>query len=362
MLTLKEMAADPSNQILADLADPAKYVCKDGVVVFRAHKRTDADGKTLYEVTDDDLPEIAKNSNASESAGRLSRLTIGHTDQEKPETKQSAKLVGFAGKYRVQMVTPAGGKPFLGIVNTEYAKADETKALNEKPYRSVEYDPDGKKIHGVAAILNTPYLDLGMVQYSAGPKLFLYSTGIPAMTDDEKKAEEDRKEEEEYAKFAKRMKRYEAWSAEEKAKGEGGTVNNSANTKTVEYAALESRLATMEAETNAAKRVIVEEKSKRLLDRITNKVKFDYARELKSLVSLASDQEREEYAVYMLKHYSSLPTGAMLPLAGAPADTNEGDPATNPTVAPKDYERVMAYVRAHPGISYEAAKAKIVAG
>lgn len=358
-------ADDPTNQLLRGLNDPAKFVKRERIAVFRAHQRTDEKGKVLYEVTDADLAEIAENTNKPYAAGQLVRLTIGHTKQDPnaKESRQPAELVGYCTDYKAQIVQRPGGS-FLAVTHTEYAQADKVDQLAKFPFRSVEYDPEGKTIHGCAALLKTPYLQLGTVEYAGGKRFFCYSLGDCDMAA-EKEMTDDEKEEMEYAAFSKRMKRYEDWKAAEASKGDddkGKVTNNSSNTATVEYAALAGQVAALQAQQAADRKALVESNAKRMLDPLKPYIAFDYARELKTLTNYASDAERAEHVGYMAKHYSKLPTGSLLPLADAPNTLETADPATNPTAAPPKFDEIMAYVRQNPGMSYEAAKAKIVHG
>lgn len=355
-------ADDPTNQLLRGLDDPAKYVKRERIAVFRAHRRTDDKGKVLYEVTDGDLAEIAANTNKPYESGQLVRLTIGHTKQDPnaKESRQPAELVGYCTNYRAQIVQRPGGS-FLAVTHTEYAQADKVEQLAKFPFRSVEYDPEGKTIHGCAALLKTPYLQLGTVEYAGGKRFFCYSMGDCEMAD--AAADDEKKEEEEYAKFAKRMKRYEAWSAEEKAKADADkTTNNEKAVVIVEYAALASQVAALQAQQAADRKALVESNAKRMLDPLKPYVAFDYARELKTLTNYATDAERAEHVGNLVKYNAKLPTGGLLPLADAPETLGVKDPATDPTVAPPNHEKVMAYVRANPGVSYDQATAKIAHG
>jgi hypothetical protein len=161
-----EMANVPT---MAALRDTSTYRCESGIPVFRPHvryvldiNRTPTD-KVKYKVTDEDLEEICRNSNAVvEKDCHFPRHTIGHVDfSAKPEHAQPAKYIGHAVNYRVGLM-PNHEKVVLADL---YTHRDHWEESRKFPYRSAEYNWKSKKIGGVARVLRDPALGLGTTTY-----------------------------------------------------------------------------------------------------------------------------------------------------------------------------------------------------
>lgn len=362
--------ADPTTQFLADLRNPAKYHATRRVAVFRPHKRQarTSDGKLItVEVTPADLKEIAANSNAAYASGHLNPLTLGHRlhDPQAPETAQPP-IMGYVGDFRAEVVQRPGG-PELVITQTEYVPVDKRHIVAEYPYRSAEYDPDAKVIEGCAALKRRPYLDLGVVPYGGGRRIVHYALESHMSPDGQTPPMGDEDEDEVfYAKFAKAMTRYEAEkAAPPPMPGDlaGKMPYSKGTTPTVNYSAgVEAQLAAMRQQQEAMRRQLLEAQADAMLMPLVPSVRFDYAREKTALVNYQTESQRVEHIKYMQATYQQLPTGSMLPLPGRSIGGPVATSAIDPHKPTDSHEKIMAYMKANPGMSYVEAQAKIVAG
>lgn len=358
---------DPANQLLADLNDPHKYVTKTHVTVFRAHTRRGADGKPLYSVDDDDLNEIAENTNRRASLGEPNRLTIGHSKIDpNADERTQPKLVGFCLNYHAEVVNRPGGR-FLAVTHTEKVRADCANEINGYPFRSVEYDPDTKTIIGCAAILRSGYLPLGAVQYASGRRIFHYameSSMDPMAQPPVTEPDGDEPDAQFYAMFRKAMKKY---SAEGAGATEPGPADLTAKPQAYQnptapqhYSAdAYSQIQALKAQQAAMQRQLKEARATNLLGTIVDKVKFDYATEHARIVNMASDAEMVGHVNYMQQNYQGLPTGGFLPMPGVSLGGVQSRTTTDPHVATPRHLKVMEYVNSHPGVSYQEAQAKV---
>lgn len=158
---------DPTNALLESLdREPEKWQRTNGVVLFKAHRRAFPDG-TIHDVTDHDLPRIARAANETiEASGRLSPLTLGHRNFGPGDESLQPDLLGFHKNFRTKNVT-RNGETFLAVVADEFAAKDRATKYDlyrRYPFRSVEYS-NGRGIAGVAALLQPPALDLGTVYH-----------------------------------------------------------------------------------------------------------------------------------------------------------------------------------------------------
>jgi len=366
------MSDDPTMQLIRDLDDPTKFVKKSRVAVFKPHTRTamGQDGKPIQiKVDGKDLEEIARNVNAAYGAdGQLVKLTIGHRKQDvnAPETAQPP-IAGYARHYRAEMVERPDG-PRLRLTHVEYIRADRKDILEEGRYpeRSPEYDPVNKTITGVALLTRDQWLNLGTVSYSASGRV-TYAMG--AEMDDDKYTPE---EEQQYARMCNYMKgKYPKLAQYMDDMGAmNGTLPVSVGSNeepkpamyaslkgNVDYAAIDARIKAVEAQHQASQKALITSESSRLLDKVKDIVKFDYQRELTVLVSLPDDTQRQAHVTYMLDNYQQMPNAyrGFIPVADAPPINAAGDP----TVQYQNRDAVQAYIRKHPGISYDAAVAAV---
>lgn len=402
-------------QLIRDLDDPTKFVRKDRVAVFKPHTRMamGQDGKPVQiKVDGNDLQEIARNINAAYGAdGQLVKLTIGHRKQD-PSTPETAQppIAGYARHYRAEMVQRPDG-PQLRLTHVEYIRADRKDILEEGRYpeRSPEYDPVNKTITGVALLTRDQYLNLGTVSYSASGRVTyaMGATMADGMDDDKFSPEEEQHYsrmckymKSKYPKLAQYMDDMGAMQAlpetgEDKAAtasyavgdgsgnqkaqraamnhydppehdGDGDVIgwargknrNHNSNNQTISYAAIDARLKEIEARNKAAEKALVESQAARVLDKVVDAVKFDYAKELNTLVSLPTDADRQAHVEYMLENYQQLPKAGFIPVHyGAVKPVAADNPIT--AEQPKRAE-IMEYVRSHPGVSYDAAERAIL--
>ena len=409
------MSEDPTMQLIRDLDDPTKFVRKDRVAVFKPHTRMamGQDGKPVeIKVDGNDLQEIARNINAAYGAdGQLVKLTIGHRKQD-PNTPETAQppIAGYARHYRAEMVQRPDG-PQLRLTHVEYIRADRKDILEEGRYpeRSPEYDPVNKTITGVALLTRDQYLNLGTVSYSASGRVTyaMGATMADGMDDDKFSPEE----EQQYSRMCKYMKMKHPklaqymddmgamqalpetgedkaatasyavgdGSGNQKAQraamnhydppehdGDGDVIgwargknrNHNSNNQTISYAAIDARLKEIEARNKAAEKALVESQAARVLDKVVDAVKFDYAKELNTLVSLPTDADRQAHVEYMLENYQQLPKAGFIPVHyGAVKPVAAENPIT--AEQPKRAE-IMDYIRSHPGVSYDAAERAIL--
>lgn len=152
---------------LQSLNDPRRWIRKEAVPIFKAHRRIDpATGKEIIV----DLPklyEIARNLQRMQKQGVPIRMTLGHTEPTKAEPHQPP----LAGFYVNARVAPFGPHQEPAIVADELLDPTHAQIRKNFPYRSSEYYDDDKSITGVALLARDPYLDLGVVSYSRSVKL-----------------------------------------------------------------------------------------------------------------------------------------------------------------------------------------------
>lgn len=170
---IQQQSRDATADFYAALNDPSKWIIRPGVPVFKAHQRIDpATGQTIN-VDSAKLARIAQNMQRLERMGGVPvRATLGHTDPKQPETQQPP----VAAWYRNARVAPFGPSGEPAVVCDEWLDPAYLPQRKNFPYRSSEYYDDTEQITGVALLARDPYLDLGVVSYSAGrPGPTLYS-------------------------------------------------------------------------------------------------------------------------------------------------------------------------------------------
>lgn len=362
------MAADPTEQLLRDIRNPAKYKATQRVAVFRPHTReaVNAKGERItVEVTPADLAVIARNSNQCYQSGHLNPLCLGHRkhDPNAPETSQPP-IVGYIGDFKAEVVNRPGG-PILSITHTEFVPVDKVPILREYPYRSAEYDPTAKVIDGCAALKRRPYLDLGTVQYTGGRTIINYAleTEMDPMATGAAPAGDD-DDEVFYSKWQKAKMRYEAEQAGTPPMDPAAPpMGYQAGTQPVNYSAgVQAQIVAMQRQQEVMRRQLVEAQATNLLAPLVPTLKFDYQRELKALVNLPNDQERIAHINYMQATYQELPSGQFIKLPGHAIGAAKPQPVVDPHVPSDAHEKTMNYMKSHPGMSYSEAQAKVTAG
>lgn len=144
-----------------DFTDSSAWTVTRDVAVFDEHQDRSKDGKLVRKFTRKDLVAIAENCNRREAKGQLCPLSIGHTQDDAPETQQP-ELVGYARNFRVKYDEALGR---YTIRADYYLKADKAKEAATYPRTSVEYWPDDKVFDPIALIRRTPRRDLGQWTY-----------------------------------------------------------------------------------------------------------------------------------------------------------------------------------------------------
>lgn len=170
METATRDATAEFNQVLND---PARWVIKQGVPIFKPHERVDPASGKLIRVDVPKLYRIAQNIQKLERQGGVPiRMTLGHTEPGKPETEQPP----IGGYYRNARVANFGPQGEPAVVVDEWLDPRYLSQRKNFPYRSAEYYDDSEQITGVALLTRDPYLDLGVVAYTrAGAGAVHYS-------------------------------------------------------------------------------------------------------------------------------------------------------------------------------------------
>jgi hypothetical protein len=155
---------DATADFVSTLNDPRRWLVKKGVPVFKAHTRVDPATKQTIRVDLAKLYRIADNMQRMERLGGVpARGTLGHTEPTRPETDQPPVAVWYRNA-RVGAFGPAG-EP--AVVCDEWLDPRYAAVRRNYPYRSAEYYDDTEQITGVALLTRDPYLDLGVVAYTA---------------------------------------------------------------------------------------------------------------------------------------------------------------------------------------------------
>ncbi len=396
------MPADPTLEFLKDLDNPAKWVCIPNAPVNRPHKR----GKAVY--TDQDMTGMANTiNNVYKKSGVPVRVTIGHIKQDpnEDETNQPP-IVGYAKNAKPGKFGPG---EVNGLLVDLYIRRGEEDVLRQHPFRSMEVDPETKRIYGIALLTRDPMLDLGVVTYTKGRWTVVYEfppggdkneerdevapeTAEPAKdpaADEEVEATETEPpddgdkavelddtsgEEAGYQAFVKCMQRYIA-SGGMASMGpmNGGMPVAQAIPPAGESPAayqrdkpvskeLDTTVADLKAQVAAMRRERDEEAAKRLLDPLKEILKFNYAKEAAILASMPSDKERIEHVTYMRENYAELPTarmgGPMIQTYAGQVEGRESGGRQSIFDTPKNYDRIMAYMHKHK-VEYVEAEEKI---
>lgn len=171
--------ADATLELLESLNDPAKWVKRVSVPIWKPHETASRiDGKPI-KVTDADLEDYAANMRALESEGVLGRITDGHTKPGKPGESQPS-LLGVYRNPRVGAWGPLGQK---GVLVDCYFKPETYRIATERPYRSAEAYTKAKTIRGLALLVTDPRLDMGMTAFESGDVPEFYAMENSNMAD-----------------------------------------------------------------------------------------------------------------------------------------------------------------------------------
>lgn len=136
------------------------------VAEFAEHTATHDDG-TQTRYGRDQLAAICRNLNHRiGDTGNYGSLTDGHTPED-PHGKQPA-VIGHVGPWYLGMIGQK--RPRWALFATEHIRRDRLSRANELRHRSSEVwkyaRVEDRLIDPVAAISDTPRLDMGMVRYS----------------------------------------------------------------------------------------------------------------------------------------------------------------------------------------------------
>lgn len=155
-----------------DFDNPKRWEIHEDLNVFAEHSRSvkgkDGRAKTV-KFTKSDLEEIVRNGNERDRIGQPCPLTLGHTDDDGPETRQPP-IVGYARKFK--LAYDRSLKRWV-IRAHYYLRRDRAAEAREYPRTSVEVWANQKFFDPIALLKRTPQLDLGQWTYSRGNDLKL---------------------------------------------------------------------------------------------------------------------------------------------------------------------------------------------
>lgn len=405
------MSPDPTLAFLDRLNDPTKWVIRRGVPVFKPHERFFPEhqlpnGQKIpaqrIKVSEADLADIARETRAMEEAGMFGAITPGHRNfQPGADETQQPPVWGYQRNPRVGTFGPKQ-EPCLLV--DEYLYPEHAEERKQYPYRSADYFPVLKQIFGYALLKIRPALNLGMVaDYQGRGPCYQYAFGVEDMTApmgpnnaappatgtgtgasaaagaaDTFSPEE----ESQYARMCRYMiQKYNlspdwpsaaAKPAEEPKSPEGekkeekpsepekkpDVVPMQANQVPVEYAQKLSELTgtldglRLELEHERCQAIIyqLEGEGFRLSDAERQK---EIAKLAKMPAADRTDRATELRAIYADR---KVPQGRLQIATGTEVKKDPSDPHT----APWYHEAAMAAMYQHPGMTYEAAKAKVI--
>jgi hypothetical protein len=355
---------------LKQLSDPSMYKRIEGVPVFRPHQRTlpafkGKDGREWPEekisVTPKDLAAIAARTNA---AGPQV-MTEGHRnlDPTFPEANQPRK-VGWETNHRAgqYVFDPAKGPEPCILADLCYdAKLYDECGPDRFPFRSADYDFREGKISGLAVLIRRPFLELGMIPYqSYNNRIAQYADDVPTpaptpapaapgATDTDDWTPEEEKQYQKMCRYmAKKHPKMVPYMDAAQYQIKAGPQKDSKELRGMNYFdpddkddqnAATTRVAQYAAENAALKLRLDTEQSERLLDTVKLKVKFDRARELRTLVALP-EADRPGHVQYMLTTYEKLPAlgGGMIETAATGLTGGAATPGQRP--GPSDGRRL----------------------
>lgn len=370
------MTSDPTNALMKAMDDPNKWKVTTGVPLFKAHRREFPNGEPVV-VSDADLPGIAKKINETiRETGRLPTFTLGHRKFGPVDESTQPELLGFHRNFRAEPVTRYG-KTFLALVADEYVPKDKAAAhelYRKYPFRSAEYHPK-MGYAGAAALQQPPWLDLGTVyEYGAdNPHLTYQTEAIPMDPNAQAPAANGQNgpdsDDVDPGMFEAWMKCYRKYAAS--MGGTNAAMPAAAGEKPVSYqqTAVDQTVAELQAKVKQYETALATEASKRLLDPIKSAYRFDYGRELNAMIAYQSEADRVAHVKYITENYAPLPTGGMIrvyqgdvkPAGATNPDTNGGPMEIDPHKPTADHQKILTYMRAHPGMDWDTAAAKVVA-
>lgn len=311
-----------------DLRDASKWRVVSAVPVFKPHRRVlpefeDPTGRVhpeqVIEVTAADLAGIAK---ATDAAGPQP-MTCGHRDPRPdfPE-KLQPPVVGWETNHRPGTFELAGKVEPCVLADLCYrAETWDQYGPHEYPFRSVDYDFVEKRLTGLALLRRRPFLDLGVIPYRTGARVAQYAFEGPPMPEAAK--DEDKWTPEEEAQYA-RIMRYMAKKHPRLAScmdGMGGAPAGGTGAGTEPGATNPAGVAGYQAQVSALEQRLALETSRALLAPLKGVVRFDEARELAYMATIAEVQ-RPAHVQYMLDTYTRLPGG----VPAVPVATAAGGP------------------------------------
>lgn len=318
---------------LFGLDDESKWSVRRNVPVFVPHTRKNKDGPDTV-VTADDLAEYAANTAALEREfGVCGRITEGHVVPGRAERDQP----DLVGVFRNARLGTFGPKNTPAVLVDEYIRKDKESVALNRPYRSPEVYHGRKDIRGLARLISDPFLDMGIVT--------TYAADLQA-----------------------------AWTAAPEK-----TMSQTAAPQGEELATLYTKLAAVEAENKANAEALKLEREARLngeklLDKercvamvntlvatgysLTAEEREEEAKELQPRDAAG----RAKYVEKLKKTYADrkVPGGPLVDLS-SPQSQYHADHTQDPTAAPPAHDAVMAYMRQHPGMGYDAASAEVAA-
>ena len=400
------------NDLQRDLEDPSKYVVVRGVPVFAAHERkVKVEGvERKVKVDEARLQQIAAVCNQRWATSRTPIVvTAGHrlSDPSTPEQMQPTVL-GYGLNLRVE--PGPGDQPLL--VYDQYIRRDCEEAARSFPFRSAEYYPDTGLITGVALLRRDAFLDLGVVSYSRGcgwvqngqplprpprwvpsvsngPRVFyqaenkMPAPAIPSPTnvqlpDDEDVLTPDEQKQAEkfmrhYAKHHKwvgyAMKKYAAENTPEHAAPAPApapalkpddALKHQADAAAIKYAALERQVQQQTAAMEAIQLNYARERASGIVKQLVfegYQIR-DVGAEVEKIARM-TDSQRLEREQEIRLNYQRSPVGAgWVPVV---PDANEGAHPSTMTMTESQLGKVIEYVRANPGVTFEQAEAAVKA-
>lgn len=173
-------AADPTLDFLRSLDDPARYVKRAGVPIFKSHRRSLPSGEVV--VDEKRLGQVASATNALlEDHGVPIPFGPGHRNLA-PNAKETDQppIWGFMVSPQVGVY---GRKGTPAVQVTQCTRKKHENEVDDYPFRSPEFYPGTNQIRYVALLKRDPFLDMGVsVGYSAAGDVVCYQAE-PIMAD-----------------------------------------------------------------------------------------------------------------------------------------------------------------------------------
>ena len=375
-------------KFLDSLNDPSRYVVKRGVPVFQAHHRRipkiGPDGQPTgdlidIDVSDEDLPAIAAAANEPAAADRADPVTVGHRhfEDDFPEAEQPPRAA-YIWNYRTGRGND--GRPAI-IADIAYDRdLHDSYGPKRYPYFSVDYLVRAGKIHGGAVLIRRPALDLGVIPYQSlggGDFTVRYCDchGATYMADETTTKGDDWTAEDEvgYAGFTDLAKSFAGGTAKFAKYCAKYSAMGSANATPPAPAANGNGTPGPDLPTGYAAKILELQESNRQI--LLREKKTEIRRKLDGLKALGFkyDEEREvaymasldeagidAHLTYMADHYQH-DNGTMIETVrgDTSATYQAGQPTADPTRKPSNHDAALAYLRSHPGTSYDAAIAAV---